>query len=84
MPQITTHSKCVADFDGTPFEQQFEPFPGDHAVIVAHDAETGLCCALARAEGQPAADHEREARFQLNRYVLQRASPAGDASDPRA
>lgn len=80
--QLTAQQFTVADFDGTPLEDTFRTIPGDRLVVQVHDASSGMVCALAAAEGQPAADVEREARFQLAMYVAKQHRAAGKG-DPR-
>lgn len=82
---ITVTPCYVADFDGTELQDTFAEFDGSTPVVQAYDRDTGLICALARAEGQSAKDHENEARYQLALYIHRSMSvAAGDASDPRA
>jgi hypothetical protein len=80
---ITTQPFTVEDFHGTSLEDTFRAFPADRLVIQAHDADTGLVCALVAAEYQPADDLEREACYQLAVHIHEHARGAGDATDPR-
>lgn len=59
----------VGDYYGTDYAAEFIDLDDSTPVIVAHDPPTGLCCALALADGQTLADLERWARVKLAGYI---------------